>query len=203
MLDELKDTVGLLIREFLHTECTFNITATSVKNDNGMLVWADATTATAIHNLFVDVEKDFITQLGVVKIIAPNTYFADLAEEVCKTEAKSVKAKEVGYANRAEAVRQKEIIEYLKSRDDVFHFKIHQQSYYTSTRGIADILVVYKGLFIALEVKSKTGRLSGHQKLFKKNILFNGGIFAVVRCVEEVVKVLETANTKLVKFSNP
>jgi hypothetical protein len=52
--------------------------------------------------------------------------------------------------------------------------------------GVADILVCYYGVFISLEVKSKTGKLRNSQKEFRENIRKAGGVYQVVRSVDEV-----------------
>lgn len=56
--------------------------------------------------------------------------------------------------------------------------------------GVADIIVCYRGQLIALEVKTKTGRLSTHQKRFKNEIEVCGGKFFVVRSIEDAHEAL-------------
>lgn len=53
-------------------------------------------------------------------------------------------------------------------------------------RGTSDILGIHKGRFIAIEVKSRDGRVSEDQKLFIEAIRKNGGISLVARCLEDV-----------------
>jgi hypothetical protein len=50
------------------------------------------------------------------------------------------------------------ILKYLKSLDRCFFFKEHGGRYGTS--GIPDIICCYKGLFLAFEVKTETGKLT-------------------------------------------
>lgn len=57
-------------------------------------------------------------------------------------------------------------------------------------KGVADILGIYKGKPLALEVKSRKGNLSIHQKLFLQDFKNHGGIIGVVRSVEDVEQVL-------------
>ena len=53
-------------------------------------------------------------------------------------------------------------------------------------KGVSDILGLYNGKMIAIEVKSKKGRLSEDQKLFLHNVNVNGGVGFVARSVEDV-----------------
>lgn len=53
-------------------------------------------------------------------------------------------------------------------------------------KGVADILGIYKGKPLAIEVKSKTGRLSPHQKIFLMEWFKEGGIVIVARSVGDV-----------------
>lgn len=53
-------------------------------------------------------------------------------------------------------------------------------------RGVSDILGIYLGKFIALEVKTKKGYPSELQKLFLNDVHKAGGYGAVVRCEEDV-----------------
>ena len=54
--------------------------------------------------------------------------------------------------------------------------------------GISDIIGIYNGRFLAIEVKTQKGRLSEHQKVFLKDVEDNGGIAIVARSVEDVIK---------------
>lgn len=51
--------------------------------------------------------------------------------------------------------------------------------------GVSDILGIYKGRMICLEVKSKTGKLSPHQKAFLDEMKALGAISACVKSVDE------------------
>lgn len=60
-------------------------------------------------------------------------------------------------------------------------------------KGISDIIVIHRGIFYAIEVKrenEKLGKLSEDQANFGANVVNNGGIYVVARCVEDVKKVL-------------
>jgi len=56
--------------------------------------------------------------------------------------------------------------------------------------GVPDILICYKGKFVAFEVKSGKGRLSPLQELNLTNIINNGGQAHCVRSLAEVEEVM-------------
>jgi hypothetical protein len=60
------------------------------------------------------------------------------------------------------------------------------------TEGLPDIIAVYPpyGRIVGLEVKSAKGRLRPAQELFRDKLLAGGGVYHVVRSVEDVVNVL-------------
>ncbi len=53
-------------------------------------------------------------------------------------------------------------------------------------KGVSDILGIYKGKFLAIEVKSAKGKLSPHQILFQQEVKEHGGHALTVRSVEEL-----------------
>ena len=59
--------------------------------------------------------------------------------------------------------------------------------------GISDIFFAKEGQWGLIEVKSATGRLSDHQKLFMKEVLEQGGTVFVARSIEDVEKHLTGA----------
>lgn len=54
-------------------------------------------------------------------------------------------------------------------------------------KGVADILGIIQGRFLAIEVKSDKGLISTEQKIFLKHINEEGGIAFVARSVEQVI----------------
>jgi Holliday junction resolvase len=74
----------------------------------------------------------------------------------------------------------KEIREYLKYRG-IFHYKNWQGL--GSAKGVSDIIGIYKGRFLAIEVKTERGQLSDHQEIFLNTINHEGGIGFVARNV--------------------
>lgn len=64
-------------------------------------------------------------------------------------------------------------------------------------KGVSDILGIYKGKFLAIEVKTPTGRASPFQKTFLKDVTDCGGIGFIARSIEDVeenLKKQEIAN---------
>lgn len=83
-----------------------------------------------------------------------------------------------------EADITKQIRDYLKVRN-VFHWKVMQGL--GATPGIADILGIYQGRPLAIEVKTAKGKLSEYQISFIQNFKSEGGIAFVARSVDDVV----------------
>lgn len=106
-------------------------------------------------------------------------------------------------ANELEKDIEKSILQYLEFVPGCFAWKSNTVGIFDPVRkvyrkqknkyainGVADILGIYKGKFIALEVKSRTGKPSQEQKIFLENIERNGGIAGIVRSVDDARKVL-------------
>ena len=51
--------------------------------------------------------------------------------------------------------------------------------------GGADLIGVYRGRFVAVEVKTPTGRQSDEQRTFQQLVERKGGIYVVLRSVED------------------
>jgi hypothetical protein len=93
---------------------------------------------------------------------------------------------------------QNEICAWLKSRgalcfihDSVGIFDPRRGVFRRNTspyriRGVADVLGIWQGRPLAIEVKTKTGRVSPHQKEFLAMWTAAGGIGFVARSVEDV-----------------
>lgn len=87
---------------------------------------------------------------------------------------------------------QKDILSYLKERR-VYHWRFQAQS---NLNGIPDILCLYKGFFIGLELKKANGRPTQLQLRKIENINNNGGIGVIVRSVEEVKAIFDDIDKK-------
>ena len=56
-------------------------------------------------------------------------------------------------------------------------------------RGIPDIVVIRDGKYVGLEVKSKTGKQSPFQKDFQQLLEENGGKYAIVTSIDDVMAI--------------
>ena len=59
--------------------------------------------------------------------------------------------------------------------------------------GVSDILGLYRGKSVAIEVKTPKGRLSPEQDLFLKDFASHGGIAIVARSREDVIEGIRNA----------
>ena len=83
---------------------------------------------------------------------------------------------------------QDHIKSYL-AKNRIYHWRFQAQS---NLNGIPDILCLYKGFFIGLELKREKGGHATQLQLRKiKNINDNGGIGVLVRSVEDVDKIIK------------
>ncbi|HLN19159.1 MAG TPA: VRR-NUC domain-containing protein [Patescibacteria group bacterium] len=103
--------------------------------------------------------------------------------------------------NKSEIKIQREICEWLEERGVFFWrnnsvglFDPFMNRYRKKGRfeiiGISDILAVIGGRFVAIEVKSKTGKPTPSQLIFMDKVNKSGGLAFVARSVEEVEKEL-------------
>jgi penicillin-binding protein-related factor A (putative recombinase) len=76
---------------------------------------------------------------------------------------------------------QKKIIDYLKS---IGAYTV--KTIVTNSSGTPDILLSFKGQFIAIEVKAAKGRVTDLQKWHLDQIRKSGGIAFVAKSVNEV-----------------
>ncbi len=90
---------------------------------------------------------------------------------------------------RLESAIVKDICNYLKTLDKCFFWKEHGGMY--GTAGLPDIIVCYKGKFLALEVKRPGGKLTKLQEKTIKDIKAAGGKACIVTSVEEVREIME------------
>ena len=80
------------------------------------------------------------------------------------------------------------ILSYLKSLPSCFCWKEHGGMY--GTAGLPDILCCIAGRFVAFEVKTETGKVTGLQKKTLRQIQNAGGAAFVVRSLDEVKAIL-------------
>mgnify|MGYP001576709913 FL=1 len=82
----------------------------------------------------------------------------------------------------------RQIRDYLKALG-IFHWKNHQGL--GSAPGVSDILGIYKGKPLAIEVKAPKGKLTEKQKIFLDNWSREGGLAIVAWSIDDVIKGLE------------
>lgn len=78
----------------------------------------------------------------------------------------------------------------------VWHFKVHQGL--GSTPGIPDILGIWNGRMLAIEVKTEKGRLTDKQQAKINEINRAGGLAFVARCIDDVIDALDAHDRFLV-----
>lgn len=106
-------------------------------------------------------------------------------------------------SKQPEKVIENQILDYLKIKK-IFAFKVNKTGIYDPKKktfrlnrgrhnmnGISDIIAVVEGRFVAIEVKTKTGRVSEHQKTFLANVREKGGVGIIARSVGDVHAMLE------------
>lgn len=99
-----------------------------------------------------------------------------------------------------ESLLKNQIFHYLSLQPEFFGFYVTQGGVYDEKRGIfrnrrgagmrlgvSDIIGVFNGTAVALEIKTKTGVVSEHQKRFMEQFIAHGGLAAVLRSVDEAV----------------
>ena len=105
----------------------------------------------------------------------------------------------------SESLIQKSILEWLNFHSDVYAFRINVQGVplHNGTgrfrpsphRGIADIIASVRGIFLAIEVKSKKGTQSAYQRTFQDYVEKSGGHYIIARDLVTVMnKVDELLN---------
>jgi penicillin-binding protein-related factor A (putative recombinase) len=93
---------------------------------------------------------------------------------------------------RQKQLKESEITRQIKDVLDIckiFYFK-HWSGPFTSKKGIADIIGIYKGRFLAIEVKSSRGKVSPEQKKFIDDVNREGGVGLIVYDVDRVINAL-------------
>lgn len=93
---------------------------------------------------------------------------------------------------------QKAILEYLDVRG-IFHYRQNSGAYKAAhggfirygTKGAPDIVAVFRGKYIGIEVKDIKGRLNDNQKDFCKLLEAAGGIYMIARDIDDVIHYFE------------
>ena len=89
-------------------------------------------------------------------------------------------------------MKEKDVVdsikEYLQTIPNIFFWKEHGGQF--GTAGIPDLIVCYKGRFIAFEVKKPGGKPTLLQKLTLNKIERAKGIAKIVTSVEQVKEII-------------
>ena len=90
-------------------------------------------------------------------------------------------------------MKEKEVVDsikdYLKTIPNIFYWKEHGGQF--GTAGIPDLIICYKGRFIALEVKRPGGKPTLLQKITLNKIEKAKGIAKIVTSLEQVKAIIE------------
>ena len=109
----------------------------------------------------------------------------------------------------AEHGTQKSILEYLAYRG-VFHYRNNSGAIVSEYKGkkrffnfgaagSPDIICVIKGRYVGLEVKASKTKQNDNQKEFQAALTKAGGIYFVVRSLDEAVEAIEDTIRRLPK----
>ena len=79
-------------------------------------------------------------------------------------------------------------IRFLLSSQGIWHWKVHQGL--GSTPGIPDIVGIWQGKLLGIEVKTAKGVVSDKQALKLREINRHGGLAFVARSIDDVVEAL-------------
>lgn len=98
---------------------------------------------------------------------------------------------------------QAAILQYLALKS-VFHYRnnsgaMKKDDYYVrfGFPGSPDIICVIEGYFVGIEVKGPRGVQSDDQKLFQQALTDAGGIYFLVRSIDEAMEAIEDCITRL------
>lgn len=99
---------------------------------------------------------------------------------------------------RTEAMIQRAILEYLNHIPGCYFFRAGSGAFQTAAGryvktgrpGVPDIICLFKGRFIGVEIKTETGRQSNSQKQAEKDILSAGGEYHIVRSISDIRKII-------------
>lgn len=103
-----------------------------------------------------------------------------------------------------ESIVKKSIVAYLSFIPNCEIFPVSTVGVYDAAQkrfrksvgriGTPDLLLCYRGVFVGIEVKSKTGRLTDEQKEIGACIESAGGVWGVAKSMEDVREILKRAD---------
>lgn len=89
---------------------------------------------------------------------------------------------------KSEKDLQDQIIEHLKSHD-IYTLNVHGGGW--GGRGTPDLLICFKGQFVAFELKVKGNTLEPAQRIHKKRIERNGGLHFAPYTFDEYLNIMK------------
>lgn len=93
---------------------------------------------------------------------------------------------------RLEADLTELVQDWLSLQRDLYHKKVSD----SFQKGISDILICVRGIFVACELKADDGTASKHQEKFIANIIRAGGIGGVCYTLDEVIQLVNQARSE-------
>lgn len=99
-----------------------------------------------------------------------------------------------------ETLIQTHILQYLNIKN-IFHYRNNNTSVpgrsFNGMYGAPDIIAVIKGKYVGIEVKSKRGKQSPHQKLFQTKLEAAGGVYLLAYSIDDVLQSLSDIACKI------
>jgi len=98
---------------------------------------------------------------------------------------------------------KKKIMDYLKTLEDGYFFPYYPAVYGHS--GVSDILGLYRGIFVAIEVKYGKNKVTKLQENFLMQVAQRGGLAIIAYSLEDVKKffnALDNIDTNIMEHYN-
>lgn len=104
---------------------------------------------------------------------------------------------------------ERQILEFLETLPDCFAWKQNTVGAPSGSggyrlaksrfifRGVSDILGVFRGRAIAIEVKTRVGKVSPEQEMFMENIRNHGGFAFVARSLDDAIRKMKEISDEL------
>lgn len=93
---------------------------------------------------------------------------------------------------KQEATLTAKVKQWLELQTDIHFYKASDRYH----KGISDIILCVRGVFVAVELKKDGGEASPHQKLFIKQIIDAGGVAGICYTLGEVKDLVDIARKK-------
>ena len=96
-------------------------------------------------------------------------------------------------SKKDETIIQDAIIKYLND-NRILHWRMSGAS---NMAGFPDLMVCYKGRFVAFEIKTADGKATFQQHNVITEIIWNGGYAFIVRSVDDVKLMLQRVDERI------